>query len=170
MWELAKGLCAFQMERDVADGGLGLLLLGDALDHDPHVYRLTPYTGHARQGEIICHHTMHAGEFGSDGGEGGGDLATGVQVVLQHLEGQCQSLQRIADFMRHRGCQLPQDDQELGAPDGRVLLSACDSIPEQTDYKQLILQHERAETHLDGEYPAILILAICEANNRSRGS
>jgi hypothetical protein len=154
-WELAEGLRAFQVERDVACRRLVVLLPGDLLDHGPHVDRLAPHTRHARQGEIIRHHTVHAGQLDFDGGKGCRDLAAGVQVFLQHLELQGQALQRIADFMGHRGRQLPQDDQELGTPCGRLLLGAGGGIPEQTDHKQLILQHERAETHLDGEGLAI---------------
>jgi hypothetical protein len=95
--ELAEGLHAFQVERDATGGRLGALLLGNVLDHGPHVDRLAPHTQHTRQREIIRHHTVHASELDFDGGKGFCYRSAGCKFFLKALDIQGQGLQRMAD-------------------------------------------------------------------------
>jgi hypothetical protein len=98
----------------------------------------------------------HTRELGLDGGEGFPQGSAGPERFLQEFDMQAQGLQRIADFMRHGGGQLTQDDQELGALFCGVLLGAPDGIPENTDHKEFVLQQQGTETHVEGEFLAVL--------------
>jgi hypothetical protein len=111
---VSERLGAFEVERDAACGGLGLLLLDDGLEHGPDGDRLAPHVRHTRERKIIFDHAVHAGELGLDGGEGFPQGSAGPERFRQEFDVQAQGLQRIANFMRHGGGQLTQDDQELG--------------------------------------------------------